>query len=81
MVASPSHPALSQDLGKESTWLHLWPQGDAAPWSGGTCLALAMQCHIPWERFTFTSVGKQQDVQGLPVFGGKGGVGCPETEQ
>lgn len=47
VVASPNQPALYQDLGKESTLLHLWPWGDSAPWSGGTCLATAMQCHIP----------------------------------
>lgn len=38
VLTSPNQPALYQDLAKESASLHLWPWGDAAPWSVGHVL-------------------------------------------
>lgn len=50
----------------------------------GMCLAVAVLSHIPWVRFTCTCVGKQQDLQGITVFGHKAlvaKVGCMSRRQ
>lgn len=69
VVASPNQPALYQDLGKESPPRFTSVPGQMQTVVCGTCLAAAVQCHVPWVRFTCTSVGRQRDLQGLPVFG------------